>query len=205
MTLRVSAEGLSADSVTLTTKAVDMDHVLPAYTLPCRLDRGETPTTPSYKDVYATVPVKWVKAGSVQEDAVKSCDDTESSEWKSDGKAENAWITYGFDGKQRVDEIAIKLTGWRNKSYPLAIYAGKKLVWQGWTYPTLGYCHLRIDKPVNASSLTIRMTAPDRSKEETGDTKELAGGKANNLDRVGRQNGRVTLRIVEVDMLRMIH
>ena len=49
------------------------------------------------------------------------------------------------------------------------------------------------------------MTAPDRSKEETGDTKELAGGKANNLDRVGRQNGRVTLRIVEVDMLRMIH
>ena len=82
------------------------------------------------------------------------------------------------------------------------VLATPKLIWQGWTYPTLGYCHLRIDKPVKASSLTFRMTAPDRSKEETGDTKELGGGKANNLDRVGKQNGRVTLRIVEVDLLR---
>lgn len=201
MTLRVTADRLPEASLQLTTKAVDTEQVLPAYTLPCRLDRGETPATPSYQDVCATVPVQWVKAGSAQEDVRKSCDDIENSEWKSDGKADNAWITYGFDGKQRVDEIAIKLTGWRNKSYPLAVYAGKKLVWQGWTYPTLGYCHLRIAKPVKAASPTIRMTAPDRSNEERGDTKELAGGKANDLDRVEKQNGHVTLRIVEVDLL----
>lgn len=201
MTLRVTADRLPEASLQLTTKAVDTERVLPAYTLPCRLDRGETPATPSYEDVFTTVPVQWVKAGSAQEDARKSCDDIENSEWKSDGKADNAWITYGFDGKQRVDEIAIKLTGWRNKSYPLAVYAGKKLVWKGWTYPTLGYCHLRIAKPVKATSLTIRMTAPDRSKAESGDTKELAGGKANDLDRVEKENGHVTLRIVEVDLL----
>ena len=105
-------------------------------------------------------------------------------------------------GKQRVDEIAIKLTGWRNKIYPLQVFAGKKKVWEGLTYPTLGYVHIYIDKPVAASELTVKMVAPSRDSSKFGDVKELAGGKANELDRFISAKGKVELRIVEIDLLK---
>lgn len=196
-----------ADSVkpaytALTTQAVDADHYLPQYSLPCRLDRGETPQTPSYKDVLTTVDIQKAIAGSSQETASQSYDDNEASEWKSDGQAKNAWITYQLGKRERVDEIAIKLTGWRNKIYPLQIFAGKKKVWEGLTYPTLGYVHIPIAKPVVASDFTIKMVGPSEDSGKFGDIKELAGGKANELDRFVSNKSKVELRIVEVDLLK---
>ncbi len=202
ITLCAFADSVKAAVATLTTQAVDADRYLPQYTLPCRLDRGETPLTPSYKDVRQTIDIRSAVAGSCSETVANSYDDNEASEWKSDGKKENAWITYRLAGKQRVDEIAIKLTGWRNKIYPLQIFAGKKKVWEGLTYPTLGYVHIYIDKPVAASELTVKMVAPSRDSSKFGDVKELAGGKANELDRFISAKGKVELRIVEIDLLK---
>lgn len=202
ITLCAGADSLKTVVTQLTTLPVDADHYLPQYSLPCRLDRGETPLTPSYKDVYETVDIKRAVAGSEQTTANNSFDDNEASEWKSDGKKENAWITYQLAKRDRVDEIAIKLTGWRNKVYPLQVFAGKKKVWEGLTYPTLGYVHIHIDKPVTASDLTIKMIAPSTDSSKYGDVKELAGGKANELDRFVSAKGKVELRIVEVDLLK---
>lgn len=202
ITLCAFADSVKAAVTTLTTQAVDADRYLPQYTLPCRLDRGETPLTPSYKDVRQTIDIRSAVAGSGSETVANSYDDNEASEWKSDGKKENAWITYRLAGKQRVDEIAIKLTGWRNKIYPLQVFAGKKKVWEGLTYPTLGYVHIYIDKPVAASELTVKMVAPSRDSSKFGDVKELAGGKANELDRFISAKGKVELRIVEIDLLK---
>ena len=95
----------------------------------------------------------------------------------------------------------MKLTGWRSLRYPLAVYAGKKKVWEGITEPSLGYVHIDIPTPVKSDRLTIKMLGPATNKTEKGDTSELAGGKAGELDRVASAKGAVNLRIVEVDML----
>jgi hypothetical protein len=203
--LTAYAEGLAPVTVSLKTTYVakkdGLSEDLPSMTLPCVLTRGETPSSPSYKELSSTVDVINVKAGSNHEDAINSMDDNELSEWKSNGKIEDAWITYQFAKKAKVDEIAIKLTGWRNKCYPLAVYAGKKKVWEGMTYATLGYVHLYIDKPVSSNEMTIKMLGPVVNSSAFGDTKELAGGNAGELDRFITTKGKVELRVVEVDFL----
>lgn len=203
--LTAAAEGLSPVTITLETESIDthdgVSTYLPAMALPLNLERGETPSTPSYRDMKRGIDVKSAKAGSNQDDVLRSFDDNELSEWKSDGTKENAWITYQLEGKRQVDEIAIKLTGWRNKCYPLAIYQGKKKVWEGITYATLGYVHIPIDKPVISDVITIKMLGPAQDSNAFGDTKELAGGNAGELDRFVSKGGKVELRIVEIDFL----
>ena len=58
-------------------------------------------------------------AGANQDEVIKSFDDNELSEWKNDGRLNSAWITYSLERAARVDEICMKLTGWRLRSYPL--------------------------------------------------------------------------------------
>lgn len=76
-------------------------------------------------------------AGANNESTVNSFDDNELSEWRNDGKAATAWITYKLERAARVDEVCMKLTGWRMRSYPLEIYAGKELIWSGDTDKSL--------------------------------------------------------------------
>ena len=56
-------------------------------------------------------------AGANQDEAIKSFDDNELSEWKNDGRLNSAWITYSLERAARVDELH-ELTGWRLRSYP---------------------------------------------------------------------------------------
>ena len=194
------AEGVKPAALTLTTTDPEGNQ-LPQLSLPCRLDRGETPATPSYADRHQTVAVKSATAGCHNDNVTASYDDNELTEWKSDGKREHAWITYSLERKAAVSKITMKLTGWRSLRYPLAVYAGKKKVWEGITEPSLGYVHIDIPTPVKSDRLTIKMLGPATNKTEKGDTSELAGGKAGELDRVASAKGAVNLRIVEVDML----
>lgn len=198
-----SADGIKKiASIQLTTQKVDVATYLPQQSLSGNLSRGETPLTPSYQDLKEDIEIVSVTAGSNQQTAECSYDDNELTEWQSDGKLANAWITYHFAKKTAVDELTLKLTGWREKMYPLSIYAGNKMVWQGFTYPSLGYVHILIDKPVKAKDITIKMMGATKTKKDLGDTKELAGGKASNFDRIVSEKGKVSLRIVEVDFLK---
>jgi hypothetical protein len=203
--LTIAAEGLAPVTITMNTQAIETTHgvstYLPSMSLKSHLQRGETPLTPSYQELAKGIDVVSTKVACHQEDANNSFDDNELSEWKSDGNKENAWITYQFANQVAVDEVVIKLTGWRNKCYPLAIYAGKKKIWEGITYATLGYVHIPIDKPVKSKELTIKMLGPAQDSNAFGDTKELAGGNAGELDRFISQQGKVELRIVEVEFL----
>jgi hypothetical protein len=199
--ISVSADGLRPAYLTLNTKSTPAADVLTSLTLSPRLDRGETPVTPSYQDCFATVNVVGVKAGCNAESVGNCYDDNELTEWKSDGERENAWVTYRLDHKAAVSEITMKLTGWRQKCYPLEVYAGKKKVWEGITPATLGYVHISIDKPVADKELTIRMVAPAQDSRKFGQVKELAGGVANEMDRMKSAKGKTELRIVEVDIL----
>ena len=156
VTLTAQAKGLLSASLTLETVPVKvtggLSTYLPQATLKGRLDRGETPSTPSYKDSKKGVRIVSAKAGSNNNDAEKSYDDIELTEWKNDGKLSTAWITYTLERDAEIDDICIKLQGWRSRSYPLEVYAGNTLIWSGNTDKSLGYIHLNVEKPVRANN-----------------------------------------------------
>ena len=193
ITLTCAAEGLQPVTIDLQTVRQ------PSSPLPLNLTRGETPSTPSYSDHSVSIEIVDATSGSNATALANSFDDNELSEWASDGLRENAWATYRLARKAPVDEVVLKLTGWRNKCYPLAIYAGKKKLWEGITYATLGYVHIPIATPVTTDQITLRMLGPVQNSSAFGEIKELAGGATGELDRVRTLQGEVKLRIVEVE------
>lgn len=203
--VRAEAEGLASASLELVSSPVEVQNGLSTYIpgddLEGSLDRGETPLSPSYIDRAVDVTVLSAEAGINTEEACKSCDDNELSEWKNDGKASTAWIKYHLERIARVDEVCMKLTGWRMRSYPLEIYAGDELIWSGETEKSLGYVHLKV-KPVPASEITIRLKGSSKEDDAFGQIVEVAAPVANELDLFKAKDGDKTnheLRIVEVE------
>lgn len=203
--VRAEAEGLASTSLELVSSPVEVQNGLSTYIpgddLEGSLDRGETPLSPSYIDRAVDVAVLSAEAGINTEEACKSCDDNELSEWKNDGKASTAWIKYHLERIARVDEVCMKLTGWRMRSYPLEIYAGDELIWSGETEKSLGYVHLKV-KPVPASEITIRLKGSSKEDDAFGQIVEVAAPVANELDLFKAKDGDKTnheLRIVEVE------
>ena len=204
--LSAYAEGLPPAYLTLHTEPVDMANYRPQMTLPCRLDRGETPSTASYTEQAAGVPVVSAKAGYDDEHAVRSYDDNELSEWKNEGRLNTAWITYRLQRKAVVSDVCLKLTGWRLRSYPLEVYAGKQLIWSGETPRSLGYVHLKPAKAVRTDEVTIRLKGAGKDKDAFGGIVEVAEPAAGELDLFKAKNGGATkseLRIVEIEFLEM--
>lgn len=203
--VRAEAEGLASASLELVSSPVEVQNGLSTYIpgddLEGSLDRGETPLSPSYIDRAVDVAVLSAEAGINTEEACKSWDDNELSEWKNDGKASTAWIKYHLERIARVDEVCMKLTGWRMRSYPLEIYAGDELIWSGETEKSLGYVHLKV-KPVPASEITIRLKGSSKEDDAFGQIVEVAAPVANELDLFKAKDGDKTnheLRIVEVE------
>ena len=174
-----------------------------------------------------------VSAASNNDDAPLCCDDNEGTEWRSDGTPQGAAITFHFSaptaGHQLTsgcltgngsggafpqdssffilhssfNEVCLKLAGWRNTIYPLALYdESDSLLWQGDTYPCLGYVHIPLPQPVCTQALTLRMTAPARKADPDEPVKELAGGQAALLDQLNHKpDDKFLLRILEIEFL----
>ena len=195
--LTVSCD-LGKASVNIKTHEI-ADTSLPSLTLACQLKRGETPLSPSYSHERPSVAISDIKAGCNGNEIPLTIDDNEVTEWRSDGEREHAWIEYQFAQKTTINEVVMKLAGWRTKCYPLAIYAGKKKVWESLTPATLGYVHIPISKPMKSKTLRIEMLGPATDSSAFGEIKELAGGIANELERARSATGKVELRILEVD------
>ncbi len=212
VTLTASAKGLGAQTVSFATIPVEIkDGVstyIPGDKLPSRFDRGETPLTPSYTMKMQDVQVDSVFAGCNQADAVKSFDDNELSEWKNDGRSSTAWITYKLVRRALIDDICIKLTGWRQRSYPLEVLAGDSVIWRGNTPKSLGYVHLTTDKPVWSDRITIRQIGTAHDADAFGGIIEVAVAQAGELDLLKAKDGEKTrseLRIVEVEFRERLH
>ena len=198
------AEGLQPAYIEINTEKVDVEKFLPQLTLKGRLDRGETPLTPSYTEQAHGIDIVSAKAGCDSEHAANSFDDNELSEWKNDGRLSTAWITYRLAKKAVVDDICLKLTGWRMRSYPLEIYAGKQLIWSGETQRSLGYIHIKPTKAVKTNQITIRLKGAGKDKDAFGSIVEVAEPAAGELDLYKAKNGEDTkneLRIVEIEFL----
>lgn len=207
VTLTAQAKGLLSASLTLETVPVKvtggLSTYLPQATLKGRLDRGETPSTPSYKDSKKGVRIVSAKAGSNNNDAEKSYDDIELTEWKNDGKLSTAWITYTLERDAEIDDICIKLQGWRSRSYPLEVYAGNTLIWSGNTDKSLGYIHLNVEKPVRANTITIRLKGNTSDKDAFGQIIEVEAKAANTME-LEKSSSKHQLRIIEVEFLETI-
>ena len=177
------------------------------YTIHSTLSRGETPLTPSYTEKAQSVKIISAKAGYDSENASRSYDDNELSEWKNDGRLSTAWITYKLEKKAVVDDICMKLTGWRLRSYPLEVYAGKQLIWSGETERSLGYIHLTPTKHVKTDEITIRLKGAGKDKDAFGGIVEVAQPAAGELDLFKAKNGGNTkneLRIVEIEFIEVL-
>ena len=206
--LTAKAEGLGTATENWTTIPVEVVNGLskhfPGELLPCRLGRGETPLTPSYTDKKVDVQIVDVRAGVNQETAANSFDDNELSEWRNDGKLNTAWITYKLNRRAAVDDICMKLTGWRQRSYPIEIFAGKQLIWKGNTEKSLGYIHLNIEHSVLTDEITIRLKGAAQEGDAFGQIVEVVEPKAGELDLFKAKDGDKTrneLRIVEIEFL----
>ena len=198
------ADGVKPAYITVKSEEVNSEEYLPQLSLKGRLDRGETPLSPSYTEKVQEVKIISAKAGCDSENAKNSFDDNELSEWKNDGRLNTGWITYRLAKKAVIDDICIKLTGWRLRSYPLEIYAGKKLIWSGETQRSLGYIHLKPNKAVKTNEITIRLKGAGKDKDAFGGIVEVAEPAAGELDLFKAKNGAETkseLRIVEIEFL----
>ena len=200
-----TAQGLQPAEMELETSPVEVVNGLSTYIpgdrLDGRLTRGETPLTPSYKDTKVDVGIMSATAGANADMACNSYDDNELSEWRNDGRMQTAWVTYKLDRAARVDEVCLKLAGWRTRSYPLEVYAGDTLVWSGKTERSLGYVYLNV-KPVLADEITICLRGVSEEQDAFGQIVEVAAPSAGGLDVAGVKAGkksRQELRIVEVE------
>ena len=198
------AEGVKPVFHEVKSQAVDVATYLPSLALKGRLDRGETPPTPSYSEQARGVDIVSAKAGYDSEHAANSYDDNELSEWKNNGELSTAWVTYRLERKALVSDICVKLTGWRLRSYPLEIFAGRQLIWSGDTERSLGYVHLKPAKAVKTDEITIRLKGAGKDKDAFGGIVEVAEPAAGELDLFKAKGGSDTkseLRIVEIEFL----
>ena len=124
--LTAQAKGLPKATIQLETSPISVAGGLttykPADGLKPRLDRGETPSGPSFRQWREEVPITRAIAAS-GDDVTRSYDNCENTSWESAGRLDSASVTYTLAEKTRIDEICMKLKNFRSTTYPIAVYA----------------------------------------------------------------------------------
>jgi beta-galactosidase len=201
VSLRAVAKGLQSDSVTIDSKAVPMSDVMPAGLpgdgLGSYLKRGPTPDGPAFVASRITVPIQSVTAGANAESARASFDDNENTRWANDNKLETGWIQYEFAREVRPVEVSLKLSAWRQRSYPLRITLDGREVFRGNTSRNLGYVTLPL-VPASGRSLKIELLRAAEVREGFNIT-EVENQQ--NASTGGERTGSGTLAIVECDIM----
>ena len=203
--LTATADGMKPATIQVKSKKAKEKGNFQFSIFNCQLNRGETPLTPSYTEQARGIRILSATAGYDSEHASYSFDDNELSEWKNDGRLPTAWITYKLAEKAIINDICLKLTGWRQRSYPLDVYAGDQLIWSGETERSLGYVHLQPSKSVATDEITIRLRGAGKDEDAFGGIVEVAEPAAGELDLFKAEGGVKTnneLRIVEIEFLK---
>ena len=201
VTLTAKAAGLPEAKLTLTTKPVDVKDGLTTYMpsdgLKPVLDRGETPSTPSFKQWRREVPIDSAVCGSGN-DPKLSFDTYENTAWESGNKLNEAWITYTLTEDTQIDDICVKMKGFRATTYPIAVYAGDVKVWEGWTPKSLSFIHIPLKNAPKSRSYTIRSLGASTTKDAFGAVRELD---SRNDDKIAA-GGKNAIKILEIEFLK---
>lgn len=200
VTLTASSPGLGERKIELETHAVKSENGLSEYIpsagLKGVLDRGETPSDDSFTPWRKEIPVRTAVAPG-ENDVRLSYDDNEASCWESPARLDSAWITYTLAEKTAIDDVCLKLKGFRRTSYPLAIYADGVKVWEGWTPKSLSYVHIPLTGAPAASEYTIRMLGRSTTRDAFTDIREL-DSRNDDTPQTGKS---ATLAILEAEFL----
>lgn len=200
--LRVSAPGLKPALLTLDSKAVEvrdgLAQQLPSDGLPLNLKRGPTPSTPSFTVSRVAVQVASVVADSNPEAASNSFDDDETSVWASKPGQGAAAISYRLAEPTTLTEVTLKLSGWKERRYPLRITVDGEEVFHGQTEVSLGYVTLPL-KPHRGSNVKVELVGEAQEKDDIKLT-EVANQK--NTDTGANRTPKGVLSIVEIEFYR---
>lgn len=203
VTLIAKAKGLPDAKVSFTTKAVEVKDgfstYMPSDGLACVLDRGETPSTPSFKQWRRDVAIDSVVAGSGANPEL-TYDGIENTSWESGNEIDKAWITYILSEDTQIDEICLKTKNFRATTYPIAVYAGDVKVWEGWTPKSLSYIHIPLKNAPKSRTYTIRSLGASTTKDAFGAVKELDSRN----DEKAIKGGKNAIKIIEIEFKKNI-
>lgn len=180
ITLNAKADGLKSASIGLATIPVQVADGLsksfPADGLKSNLTKGETPKGASFTVQRKSIKIISAEAGANNDKAQLSYDDNELSDWVNDGKMNTAWIKYTLEKASKVSQVALKLNGFRSKTYPLRISVDGKEVFNGESKTSLGYFTATC-KPTKGKTVTIQLLGSGKEKENAVVGVEMNGKK----------------------------
>lgn len=204
--LIAKAEGLPEAEIEFTTIPVEVIDGLTTYMpsdgLKSVLDRGATPKGQSFKPWRKEVAIMDAVAGSG--DPTLSYDTYENTAWESASKLDSAWVTYTLSELTNIDEVCLKMKGFRSTSYPIQVFAHPEgssepvKIWEGWTPKGLGFVHLPISADAPKSQrYTIKMVGTSTDKDAFGAIKEMDSRNDEKASKGGK-----SLKIIEIEFLR---
>jgi hypothetical protein len=174
--LTASSDGLEPAKVEIESHSMPvmngLSTVLPGEGLPSNLERGPTPSTPSFKVTRIAVPIASATAGSNTDEVRATFDDDEETTWRNDGKLATGWIEYELSREATLDEVVMKPRDWRRRSYPIRITVDDQVVYQGVTPRSLGYVTLPLE-PATGRKLKIELIS-ETAAEDAFNITELA-------------------------------
>lgn len=201
ITVTATADGLKPAELKLQTTAVAVENglskQLPSAGLTSKLDRGPTPSTPSFSKTRNALTIVKATAGAHSDSAFASFDDNELSDWYNDGQLSTAWIEYELSKPSLISEVTLKLNNFRSRSYPIRILVDGKEVFAGNTPTSLGYCTI-ICKRTTGQKVRIELI---KSSNLTGETStEVSGKKLDDGVTRNDANSKGRFSIIEVEI-----
>ena len=171
VTLSAVSAGLKPASIELASRSFEapggLASALPDAGLASHLNRGPTPATDSLKPTRRTLRIASATAGSNAEQAARAFDDDEKTAWRSNGKPGTGWIQFELEHPATVSEVALKLGGWKRKSYPLLITVDGRKAYAGNTTKSLGYVTLPLQH-AQGKTVRIELVGAIDEKDEFG-------------------------------------
>ncbi|MBC7949685.1 MAG: DUF4982 domain-containing protein [Chitinophagaceae bacterium] len=199
--ITVYANGLKPATLTIVSKPFTSNgglaRVLPSDGLPVSLERGPTPTTPSFKVSRKAIRIIRATAGANSDSAFASYDDNELTDWVNDGILSTAWVEYELEREAPISEVTLKLNNFRSRSYPLRISVDGEQVFSDTTQRSLGYVTLtfppRKGRKVKIELTNTSQTAGEQMVEVSG--KKLDDGVVRDDS---KSKGRLSMIEVEI-------
>lgn len=201
--LKATAKNLKPAQIELVSESFKISDglslALPGDGLPVNLNRGATPAGESFAMRRQPIEIADVSAGSNSEKAKNSFDDNETTDWTSDGgKPESTWIKYDLAKPASVNQVVLKLIGWRTQSYPIRILVDDKIVYTGNTTRNLGYFTINFP-PTIGRSVKIELTGNADNRDAFGNIVEIQGT-PDAQSAAGKGGTKNTLGIVEAEI-----
>ncbi len=197
--LNASAAGLKSariEFVSIPARTSDgLSKSFPATGLAARLDRGPTPAGESVIPTRKPIRIVSATAGTSAAEAGLAFDDNEETKWQNDGKSATGWIQFELEREASVNEVVLKLGGWRNKSYPVRITVDGKEAYSGRTPKSLGYVTLQLE-PTQGKSVRITLAGAIEDKDGFGIV-EITGKK---LPDSTEQSAKGALEVIEAEI-----